>query len=880
MDVQGVLKVTSNTRIVTPSIVVGTEGALEVGTPEAPVSDVEIYLQHADCQALPDGPEKSSCLESGRLVSFGKLNVHGTPKTPWSLLVEDCDGCATLAVSECEGWAPGDRLAVSATGGRAMHYMQLVYARDFDAQDNFEAGEGVIASVSAAAGGRCAVTLEEPLRHLHRGSWMAGGRVPVQAEVANLNRSVLITGPPIHWIDASRPVLGGQGLVTAQMFGGTMQISHAKVENCGRIAVGRYCLHFHVLRECPTCSLIGNVVERGVNKGITVHGTHQATVDRNVVYDLRGASLYIEDGNEKDNTLSNNVLMCPSLSNGAPIGNLAQDGTGNHKRGRRCHLDGVPGHRDSDFNEQSGIYALSPSNHIIGNRVSGHENAMFVNHQGGGTYGLGRAAGRSCVTSLPFGRTEGNVFHNNAGFGWYVNVAFPTDVVTDDDGMTADWSTCLPFDMATGAENGKGFVVKNHLEYFNDFAMGTYDLGDVTFEDTISALNNKGLYWKTYRRGANSGPFAKNLSFVDNVWHLEGPGGSGVVEFDGLDLVTSPELAYLLPAKFILNHHCALPTEQTGGLCASHYVLRMKDGLAAPMSRERFYSEAKRSDAVILFGGASQFLKPADGGYKGALPTFRTDECAEAGDWLVCDGMDDVRVVRIYSPDRGDLRVTADGVTTAVPFLPFSRGKRQGHHRYRYTLPCNPPGSGVDCDSYIVPFGYTFLVRGGANVAIDIPTSFGPGVPLYDLFTVEYADAAMTPTTSISLSVTGDARLAGGPCTVSSTHSRAYITPYGPLLPQSGAWWDCREWPTRMDSGDFMTKFDTIMDYTTARRCSSSICAGLDATSPVGRVVLDSLCPGAGGVGCAIGGEPCCRLCDADGYSTCDNRSVRWVGTS
>ena len=48
-----------------------------------------------------------------------------------------------------------------------------------------------------------------------------------------------------------------------------------------------------------------------MQRGIVIHGTHESTVARNVVYDVRGASLYIEDGNEFDNRLLHNVAVCP-----------------------------------------------------------------------------------------------------------------------------------------------------------------------------------------------------------------------------------------------------------------------------------------------------------------------------------------------------------------------------------------------------------------------------------------------------------------------------------------------------------------------------------------------------------------------------------------
>ena len=120
-----------------------------------------------------------------------------------------------------------------------------------------------------------------------------------------------------------------------------MRISHTRVENCGRISLGTYCLHLHLVGHCTDCAFEGNAIVNGVNKGITVHGTHESLVDNNVLYRIKGASIYIEDGNELNNVISNNVCACPDYN--------------------ECLLKGVPEHSDSDFNEQSAIYSLSPT---------------------------------------------------------------------------------------------------------------------------------------------------------------------------------------------------------------------------------------------------------------------------------------------------------------------------------------------------------------------------------------------------------------------------------------------------------------------------------------------------------------------------------------
>merc|ERR1719491_1804606 len=101
-----------------------------------------------------------------------------------------------------------------------------------------------------------------------------------------------------------------------------------------------------------------------MNKGITVHGTSQALVEGNVIYDHKGAFMYIEDGNEIGNMIKDNALICPTV-----------DGCAND-----LHIDE---HRESDKNEQAGLYTVSVSNDFIGNRIAGMENAFFQDFQAG-----------------------------------------------------------------------------------------------------------------------------------------------------------------------------------------------------------------------------------------------------------------------------------------------------------------------------------------------------------------------------------------------------------------------------------------------------------------------------------------------------------------
>ena len=47
----------------------------------------------------------------------------------------------------------------------------------------------------------------------------------------------------------------------------------------------------------------GNAIEYSQQRAIIVHGTHLATVSMNVMSDVRGSGIFIEDGNEMFNLI-------------------------------------------------------------------------------------------------------------------------------------------------------------------------------------------------------------------------------------------------------------------------------------------------------------------------------------------------------------------------------------------------------------------------------------------------------------------------------------------------------------------------------------------------------------------------------------------------
>ncbi|MBV72484.1 MAG: hypothetical protein CMH52_14260 [Myxococcales bacterium] len=616
--------------------------------------------------------------------------------------------------------------------------------------------------------------------------------------------------------------IGMQGITTVQMHGGVMQVSHAAVEKCGRRELAEYCLHFHHVGDVKDMVrtgeashesyFVGNAVKEGINKGITIHGTHNALVQNNVIADQKGPGIYIEDGNELFNVVEENVVLCTEVQSN----NLL------------CKLKNAanrPETTDSDWNEVSGIYFLAAMNHTIGNRVFGYDNAMYVNRNTSGQTGLGMARGKLCTSASPFGYTVGNVFHNNAGFGWYANTAFPMDLVnlggielttTADNmmGTVTDWTKCLPFSL-TGEDHSSNIKIQRHTEYFNDFSAGVYSVGDVTLENYTSYGGNKGLYWKTYRRGLNSDPLCVNCVFARTS--IEGPGGSALVEFQDSDFYRRHE-------AYQVNHHCSLDGG-TGGLCASHYDFRSS----------RFY-EWSQADGDYVAGGP--FF------YSGVYPTTTLiytpdnqvlthvtqnvafdidgeprcqDSTPYAGEgWYGCDntGLDDegdaleLRIVRIYSPDRGQLTVTnhsEGGLDYVIPWTNY--GPQSGGASAYGVLPnCQ----GDNCPNYMRVSGYVFSVPANADISLSFATVLAENDVLSDLFALEYSDAQMRPQTSLTIrAVTGTGLMdSDQPCTFRSDHGRAFITPFGPIHGAAGAWYnECGHgWPLKYTMQDLIDR--------------------------------------------------------------------------
>jgi len=333
----------------------------------------------------------------------------------------------------------------------------------------------------------------------------------------------------------------------------------------------------------------------------------------------------------------------------------------------------------------------------------------------------------------------------------------------------------LGFDPITGDDNSQGYTVNNHVELYQDFGAGGYDGGETSFVNSKFAFCNSGNYYKTFRRGIRTGPFCKGCFYTDDK-HPMTSGGSCMWEFR--DTVFEDIMEGLK-----VNHHCGNDGEWTGGLCASHvwftgssqWIGRYPFKLINDCQIGRNWCK-QYTDVLVHLNGTTYFNTRA------AHPAFRTNGCRAGqagGEWTGCGG--NIRIVRIYSANRGQLKVinNNEGYHRMVPYTPWT--KSPGWARPNsYDKATKYQNGGM---------GYTFLVKAGQSYTLEVN-----GGPDNDFFTLEYSDEQM-PTDEIYIEVRRAPVISGGPCTIRSNHKRNWITPYGPYVPQSGAWWDCKKWP-------------------------------------------------------------------------------------
>ncbi len=495
------------------------------------------------------------------------IDIQGRElKRSWSLLSQPLlTGENTMKLLHnptLMNWGVGDRIAIAPTEQRSQGWGAEFRIQSIDGDD------GTITLSEGAQSDFDADFIPPPPPSIMNGNGNGNGKPALKsAEVVNLSRNIVITGDSFTHVpcDDSLPeAFAGEQTSTLgcrcasyrwtctmgnhviHMHGGLSRIQNTRIEKCGQRGVeGKYCLHFHKMEDCPGCLYKNNAIENSHQRGIIIHGTHGSTVEDNVLYNVRGAGIYIEDGNEMFNYVNYNVIICPFPFNDNQL--------------HGCTVPGTSNAIADTSDNQSAIFSRASNNNLIGNRASNSFNGMLLQ-----ALGRGRGADNYpnvCEADNAIGRWVGNVFHGHGRFGTYSlggNYPKVTDQSVLTNGRNTNLELCNGFD-AAGNTRGLPVTIQDHLDYGNAF-VGHYNAGDIQYSHHRSYGSLNLMYWKE-TKGFEDGCSA-------HITH--GHYGSGNLALPDQSTFIIQHTVFENHISIEANHHCNVGV--TGILCMPQYI--------------------------------------------------------------------------------------------------------------------------------------------------------------------------------------------------------------------------------------------------------------------------------------------------------------------
>jgi len=358
----------------------------------------------------------------------------------------------------------------------------------------------------------------------------------------NLERSILITGDSDTFDETQ------QGIHTGMFGKGAMNIRYTRVEYCGqRNRGGRFCMHFQDGGHCHDCVFQGNAIVDSSQVGIAIANTHETTVSSNIIWDAKGAGIYIKDGNEMSNSIKANVMVC-SVPGKCTVRWLRKEGT-------------------------AGIYMVGMTNNIESNHVAGYDNGIWA---AGSMHpdGQGHAERKVCPQHTPFGIFRGNVNHDCKYYGLRLDRQYPRNLIRDSNGYVEDAGSCSEF-TTEGADNGlvPANMIEDGLDWHNMYS-GGLGLGDVSFVRLSVVNNGRGFIWKESKNFADGishhirdSLFANEKTDRYGRLQVQGPAGNFAFLLHGVEFVGGPTDLAALAAGFQCGY------SRAGGPCAVQYFL-------------------------------------------------------------------------------------------------------------------------------------------------------------------------------------------------------------------------------------------------------------------------------------------------------------------
>ncbi len=333
----------SNSQLWTQTLLVRETGSLIIGTTITPVENgitAKIVFTNTSIDTTFDAQQWGN-----GLFALGTVTMCGFNRGSSFIRVSEELTSTATAIDLTEAatnWQVGDRLIIPDTH---QYESGTIY------------GELEVRTLSSKTNADLTLNVSA-LTYDHLGPHDDSGILETNMlfHVLNLTRNIIIqsedvTGVPGHVaitqrasIDIRNVLFLELGRTTSADLNNTV-FSGDTVTHVGTNQIGKYPLHLHHLGGRDTQSnghqftLIGNVIDGGDNFshtrkwGITIHGSNFGLIDNNIVFNVFGGGIVLEDGSETENLITNNLVCLiggPGLreDNDSSTKGLARNGAG------------------------------------------------------------------------------------------------------------------------------------------------------------------------------------------------------------------------------------------------------------------------------------------------------------------------------------------------------------------------------------------------------------------------------------------------------------------------------------------------------------------------------------------------------------------------
>lgn len=244
-------------------------------------------------------------------VSFTKLGataeVGATSVIIENIIERNFDGTTSAASDGQLNWSVGDEIVIASS------------SRDYSHE------EVRTITAIASSGTQTELTLDSALNHRHYGEievYDNGTRtwdLDLRAEVALLSRSITIEGTQdtdnafgdrANYGTGASQNLGIGGHTMIMKTAGEVIVDGVRFNKMGQTGnVGRYPIHWHLGEDRSGDVLRNSSITNSNNRAITIHGTHGVLVEGNVLHDIHGHGVFIEDAVETNNQFLHNIAL-------------------------------------------------------------------------------------------------------------------------------------------------------------------------------------------------------------------------------------------------------------------------------------------------------------------------------------------------------------------------------------------------------------------------------------------------------------------------------------------------------------------------------------------------------------------------------------------